>query len=189
MKVVATDASEAQIASAHAHPQIEYRVAPAESSRLAAAAVDLITVAQALHWFDIDRFLDEACRVLKPGGVLAVWCYERCRTNEACNTIIEEVFDEVEAYWPPERDIVEDGYRSITLPLTSIDVEQFDMQADWSADAMLAYMRTWSASQRYMQSNGRDPTAPYAQRLKAAWGDGPRTVSWQLRLKAGRAPA
>jgi SAM-dependent methyltransferase len=182
---VATDASDQQIGSADAHRKIEFRVAPAESSGIDAESVDLITVAQALHWFDIERFFDEARRVLKSGGVLAFWSYERCLIDPACDGAIEKVFAEVEPYWPPERDIVEDHYRSITMPLPEIAVEQFEMQVDWIADDMLSYMRTWSATQRYMQANGSDPVALYARQLKDQWGSGKRDVRWPLTLKVG----
>jgi len=182
---VATDASDQQIASAEPHSKIEFRVAPAESSGIDAESVDLITVAQALHWFDIERFFDEACRVLKPGGVLAVWSYERCPVNPECDKVIEKIFAEVEPYWPPERSIVEGHYHSIRLPMPEIPVDAFEMQLDWTADEMLSYMRTWSATQRYMQANGSDPVALNAQELKDQWGSGKRDVRWPLALKVG----
>lgn len=181
--VLATDASDEQIASAEPHPNIEFRVASAEASGIDANSVDLITVAQALHWFDIERFFDEVCRVLQPGGILAVWAYERCRVNPACNDVIEKIFAEVEAYWPPERDIVENHYRGVTMPLPEIAVEAFEMQVQWTADEMLSYMRTWSASQRYMQANEGDPIALNERELKGEWGRESRDVRWPLTLK------
>ena len=184
--MVATDASDAQIASAEPHPRIEFRVATAESSAIDTDSVDLITVAQALHWFDIERFFDEACRVLKQGGVLAVWSYERCRVSPECNQVIEKIFAEVESFWPPERHIVEDHYRGITMPMPEIRVDSFEMQLDWTAGEMLNYMRTWSATQRYMQENSVDPVALYEQELRQQWGDGKRDVRWPLTVKTGR---
>ena len=184
--VLATDASEEQIASAAPHPGIEFRMAPAEASGIDADSVDLITVAQALHWFEIERFFDEVCRVLKPGGVLAVWAYERCHVTPECNEVVENIFTEVESFWPPEREIVEGQYRSVTLSVPEIPVDSFDMQRDWTADQLLNYMRTWSATQRYMQAHASDPLAPYEQKLRALWGEGKRALRWPLTLKAGR---
>ena len=188
-RVIATDASEQQIASAEQHPRIEFRVALAETSGIDEGSVDLITVAQALHWFDIDAFFADACRILKPGGVLAVWSYERCLVNAECNEVIEKVFAEVEDYWPSERDIVDGHYSSITMPLPEIPVGAFEMQLDWAAVEMLAYMRTWSASRRYMQANGRDPVAPYEQELQQTWGTRKRDLRWPLTIKVSRKPA
>jgi SAM-dependent methyltransferase len=184
--VVATDASAAQIASAGNQAGIEFRVAPAEVSRLLPESVDLITVAQALHWFKIDAFFDEARRVLRPAGVLAIWCYGHCNVEPGCDELIKEVFAEVEQYWPPERDIVEARYAGIRLPFTEIPSKDFDMQASWTADDMLDYMRTWSASQRYIGDIGADPTVNYADPLRAMWGGDRRTVLWPITLRLGR---
>ncbi len=180
---MATDASDQQIVSAELHRKIEYRVARAESSGINTDSVDLITVAQALHWFDIERFFAEACRVLKPGGVLAIWVYERTRISPECKEVIEMAYTETESYWPPERKLVENHYRDITMPMPEIPVEPFEMRLDWTADEMLAYMRTWSGSQRYMQANGSDPIAIFEQELKERWGGESREVRWPLTLK------
>lgn len=165
---------------------MQFRVAAAEASGLESDSVDLITVAQALHWFDIDRFFAEAVRVLKPGGVLAFWCYERCKVDPVCDDIIEQIFAEVEPFWPPERDIVERHYEDVEMPLPGIPAGDFSMHANWNADEILGYMRTWSASQRYMDVNGADPTLIHADELGAAWGAERRPVLWPITLKVGR---
>lgn len=185
-RVLATDASEKQIASARPHPNIEFRVATAEASGIEAGSVDLITVAQALHWFDIDGFFAEACRVLKPGGILAIWSYVRCHVNPECDEIIEKLFAETDPYWPPERKLVDDGYEGIELPVPRIPCRSFEMQLDWTAPDLLNYMRTWSGSQRYLNATGRDPVAIFEQELGEAWGDGRRRVTWPLTLKVGQ---
>jgi ubiquinone/menaquinone biosynthesis C-methylase UbiE len=101
--VIATDASAEQIASAEPQAGMQFRVAPAEASGLASNSIDLVTVAQALHWFDVEQFFAETIRVLKPGGVLAFWCYTHSNTDPDCDEIVRKVFAEVESYWPPER--------------------------------------------------------------------------------------
>ncbi len=187
-KVIASDASEAQIQAAESDPKIEYFVSPAEASGLDGDSIDLVTVAQALHWFDIPGFFDEAQRVLAPGGVLAVWSYERCLVDPDCDEVINELYANiVGSYWPPERKLVDDGYRNIELPMPSISSPDFAMKAHWSADEMLGYLLTWSASQRYLMEHGSDPVALIEDRLHAVWGGGSREVSWPLNLKIGRA--
>ncbi len=183
---MATDASDQQIASAEPHRKIEFRVALAESSVIDVDSVDLITVAQALHWFDIERFFDEACRVLKPGGILAIWSYERCPVTPECDQIIDQIFAEVDSCWPPERSIVNGHYHSVRLPMPEISVDAFEMHLDWIVDEMLSYMRTWSATQRYIQANGSDPIALYERELSDKWGSVKRDVRWPLTLKVGR---
>lgn len=187
-KVVASDASEAQIQTAESHPRIEFRIATAEESALPEHSIDLITVAQALHWFDIARFFDEAQRVLTSGGVLAFWCYRNCSVDARCNALIDELYaDIVHGYWPAERKMVEEGYQSIEMPMPAIAAPQFVMTTDWTAEDMLGYLRTWSASQRYLKARGRDPVAFIERRLVRVWGGGCREVSWPLNLRIGRA--
>jgi len=185
-KVIATDASARQLASASRHAKIDFRVARAELSGLDAGSINLITVAQALHWFDIDRFFSEATRVLRPGGVLAVWSYERCHVDPACDEIIEKVFAEIAPYWPPEREIVEDRYQSITLPVPELPAEEFFMSVSWTASDMLGYMRTWSASRRYLAASGKESTGLWEDELQQRWGPGVREVSWPLTLRLGK---
>jgi len=185
-RVVATDASAEQIASAEPADGVEFYVAPAEASALPANSVDLVTVAQALHWFNVELFFDEACRVLKPGGLLACWSYHRCRVEPAIAELIEAVFDEVEDYWPPERDIVENRYRDIILPFHEFAAGPFSMTIAWNADEMINYMKTWSASRRYLAEHGREAVEKYAADLRQRWGPGVRDVSWPLIVRVGR---
>jgi SAM-dependent methyltransferase len=186
-RVIATDASAAQIESAKPHPKVEYRVAGAEKSGLAARSVDLITVSQALHWFDIDRFFDEALRVLVPGGVLSAWSYELCIVEPAVDAQVLALYQEIDDYWPPERRIVEARYRHIELPMPAIAAPDFEMTARWTADAMLGYLRTWSACQRYRRERGIDPVDAIEAPLQALWGQQAREVRWPIAMKIGRA--
>lgn len=187
--VIATDASAAQIRAARAHPTVRYSVATAESSGIDDRSIDLITVAQALHWFDLDRFFAEALRVLVPGGVLAAWSYGLCRVERAVDALVLELYRGLDDYWPPERQMVDDGYRGIHLPMAAIESPGFEMKVSWSAEAMLGYLRTWSASQRWLREQGKDPVDGIADRLRKAWGRDEREVHWPLAMKLGRAPS
>ena len=189
-RVVATDASAEQIASAKPHPKIEFRVAPAEQSGLADESVGLITVAQALHWFDRDRFYGEVRRVLKPGGVLAVWAYGVNRTDDdPINNVILDFYENVVGpYWPPERKLVEDGYRTIAFPFDEIASPGFCMEAHWTLEELTGYFSTWSATNRFIKATGQNPLEPLAERLKRTWGDAklPRRIEWPLAVRVGR---
>jgi SAM-dependent methyltransferase len=188
-QVIATDASAAQIEAARAHPKVRYGVATAERSGIDDRSIDLVTVAQALHWFDLERFFAEALRVLVPGGVLAVWSYGLCRVESAVDALVLELYHGLDDYWPPERQIVDEGYRTIVLPVPAIESPGFEMKVSWSAEAMLGYLRTWSASQRCRREQGTDPVDSIADRLRDAWGPGEREVRWPLAMKLGRAPS
>lgn len=186
--VIATDASAEQVASAADATGVAFRVAPAEASGLDDRSVDLITVAQALHWFDIDAFFTEADRVLRPGGVLAAWSYERCTIGDELNELVEAVFERVEPFWPPERDLVDDGYRSIALPWAEIKTPTFEMTADWTAPDMLGYMQTWSAARRYFAEHRVEATAAIEASFVARWGPAARRVCWPLSVRVARKP-
>jgi hypothetical protein len=139
-----------------------------------------------LHWFDIDRFFAESGRVLKSGGLLAFWCYARNRVSVECDAIISRMFAQVEDYWPPERDIVENHYREIESPFEEMMVPTFEMSANWGVEDLLAYFRTWSASKRYMKERSADPFAGLESDLRRAWGVERRSVRWPLTLRLAR---
>lgn len=188
--VVATDPSANQIAQAEPGTNIEYRTEPAEQSSLADASASLATVAQALHWFDHEVFYREVDRVLKPGGVLAAWTYAGCSVGDAAiDDTIAHLYDDLTGpYWPPERALVDAGYRTLAFPFDEIAAPAFTMKMSWSMDQLLAYFRSWSATQRYIAANGRDPVALVETDLRSAWNDVEtlRDVHWQLYLRAGR---
>src|SRR5688572_30336923 len=54
--VVATDASSAQLTQAGRHPRVRYVRCLAEASGLASRSMDVVTAAQAVHWFDMPAF-------------------------------------------------------------------------------------------------------------------------------------
>lgn len=185
-RVLATDASPEQIANAIAHPRIEYRVARAEDSGQAPAGVDAITVAQALHWFDLKAFYAEARRVLRPGGALVAWCYTQPTVDPACDALTEEFYRNIVGpYWPEERKYVEEGYRSFDFPLREAAAPAFEMCEIWTPAQFLAYLRSWSATRRYLAARGTDPVEPLAKKLEPLWKKGSRPVRWPVHVRAG----
>lgn len=187
--VIATDASAAQIAAARPHARVRYETAPAEHAPLEARSADLITVGQALHWFEFPAFYAEAARVLKPGGVLAAWSYGLMQVSPAVDAVVWRLYEPITgAYWPPERRYVEEQYRTVPFPLDEIAAPSFAMQAQWTLEQMLGYLGTWSAVQRYRKERGDDPLRMIADELAAAWGnaDVVRRVVWPLYMRVGR---
>lgn len=190
--VIATDASDNQISHATACPTVEYRIATAENSGLAPNSIDLISVAQAVHWFDIEAFAAEVVRVLKPDGVLAVWTY----TDISISTELDEPLDRFHAdivadYWPPEREMVDNSYADIDFPLEPIPFDALQMHADWNLAGLLGYLNTWSSVKAYQRKHGRNPVDLIQDELVQHWGAPARVreATWPLIVKAWRKPA
>jgi SAM-dependent methyltransferase len=188
-RVVATDASAAQLAHATPHPSITYRQARAEASGLESGIADLVAVAQALHWLDLQPFFEEAARVLAPGGVLAAWTYNLPRITAAIDAEVDRLHDGVLAnYWSGRRRLVDEGYASIELPLERIEAPEFAMRDEWTLAQFMAYVRTWSAVQRFKTERGEDPVDAVESALLSLWGEphSTRIVQWPVTVLASR---
>jgi SAM-dependent methyltransferase len=189
-RVVATDASAGQIAHAAAHPRVSYGVALADASGLDAASIDLVTVAQALHWLPLDRFSAEVRRVVVPGGALAVWCYTRPELEGDLDAILLRYYSGTcGPYWAPDRKLVDQGYEGIPLPIDEVEAPALDIESHLTLAEFGGYVRTWSATQELAKAIGADPVVDVERELRPHWGAGGqdrRLVRWPIRLRAGR---
>lgn len=187
-RVIATDASEKQISEAQPHERLEYRIAPAENSGIESGTLDLIMVAQALHWFDLERFYVEARRVLKPNGVLAASTYKFFHITPQIDQLVNHRYYNkvVGPFWPPERMLVE-KFEELLFPFSEIQTPSFNIIAQWKLEHLFGYLRSWSATQRFIAANQCDPLDEIADEVHAAWGDTKQTrrVIWPLTLRVG----
>lgn len=189
--VIATDASQQQINQVSNQPNIHYEVAQETCATIKSTAIDLITVAQALHWFDRDLFFYEVRRVLKPGGILAIWSYNLLTITPEINHVINELYHAtLDGYWPEERVLVEEGYQSITLPYPDLSPDSFTMKQEWDLPQLLGYLGTWSAVKRYTNETGINPLTQISATLKKIWGNAKdkRTVTWLLGIRTCQKP-
>lgn len=188
--VTATDASEAQIAHAAPHANVTYRVAPAEASGLPDISVDLVTAAQAAHWFDRPRFWAEARRVLRPGGgVIAVWTYVLFEIAPEIDSIVQRFYSAtVGPFWPPERRLSEERYRTIDFPFAEFPVPEFEIAERVTLEDAAGYIRTWSATRGFVEGHRRDPVDDLVAELTPVWGDPgtARLARWPIAMRAGR---
>jgi SAM-dependent methyltransferase len=188
-EVIATDASAKQIAEATPHPNVRYRVARAEVSGLAGASVDLITVAQAAHWFDLEPFYAEVHRIARPGATLALISYGVFVGDPDIDPVLQRFYrEDADPYWPPERRHVEAGYRTLPFPFPEIAPPQLAIEVNWRLADLIGYVDTWSAVRAMEQAVGRGPLERFAGDLAAAWGDAerPRLIRFPLALRLGR---
>lgn len=189
-RVIATDASADQLAHAEPHSRITYRQAAAESSGLESNSADVITVAQALHWLDLPAFFAEAVRVLAPGGVFAAWTYALARISPAIDAELRRLADvTLGNYWSDRRRLVDEGYRSVAIPFSELECPVAELTADWTLEQFAAYVRTWSAVQRFMRERARDPVDELVYTIAPFWGEPHerRIVRWPLSVRAGQA--
>jgi SAM-dependent methyltransferase len=188
-RVIGTDASEQQLAQATAHPRIEYRRASAESSGIPDAAVDLAAAAQAVHWFDRPAYYAEVRRVCRPGALIALVTYNLFRITRQLDRIIDRFYwRTMWPYWPPQRRLVENGYRTLDFPFAELSAPPLEMQAEWTLPQVLGFVSTWSALRGLERDEVRRVVDELARELSGAWGaaDTRRPVCWELALRLGR---
>jgi ubiquinone/menaquinone biosynthesis C-methylase UbiE len=185
--VIATDASESQIANAEPHPRVAYKVALAEQSDLQSGKFDLVLVAQALHWLNHGRFYPEVRRVLRENGVCAASAYNLLRTDSPVKEIVKRYYYEIVGpYWPPERALIEQ-FEQIPFPFSERETPRFEIVAEWNLEHLVGYLRSWSSTQRFIAATNRNPLDQIAGDLEKAWGDphAPKRIMWPLVLRVG----
>ncbi|WP_370086611.1 class I SAM-dependent methyltransferase [Ekhidna sp.] len=187
-QVCATDISAKQLSNSTQKSNIEYSKQPAEQTNFPDQHFDLITVAQAAHWFDHSKFNQEVKRVLKPGGVIALIGYGLVQVEGEAGEIIKNFYWNVtKPYWDPERNHIEEAYQTIPFPFDEfMEVPKFKMQKDLALDELVGYISTWSAVQHYIKQNGHSPIDKLRSSLSEVWKSGKRQVYFPLFLRVGK---
>ncbi|WP_428263911.1 class I SAM-dependent methyltransferase [Haliangium sp.] len=187
-QIIATDISAKQLENAGQHPNIEYRLSPAEKVDIPDHSVDLVVSAQAAHWFDIDAFYAEVVRVLKPDGVIALWCYGLLSITPAVDAVISRLHDDMLGPYWPTRTLEDHTYADIPFPFDELPRRTFEMKASWTMQRMCDYFRTWSAVARYIEDHGQDPVSVLEPDFAAAWErpEEAREVTWTVYMRHGR---
>jgi SAM-dependent methyltransferase len=189
-QVVATDYAGGQLDHAPRARNVRYCLAHAERTPLPRASVGLVTVAQAVHWFDLDRFYTEVRRVLRPGGSIAVWCYRLPIVDIPVDRVVEGIYHSplLSGFWPTCRHHVDSGYAKLPFPFREKRSPRFEMVKRWSLARFVEYLGTWPAVDGYLQSGAdKAPLEAMFQMLAEAWGpaDAEKVIRWQLHLRFG----
>lgn len=168
--VYATDISQQQLDHSIQRKNIFYSISPAEKTTFPDSQFDLITVGQALHWFDRDLFYNEVKRVGKSGGLLAVWGYALLNIEPTIDEKISHFYNHVVGpYWDSARRLLEEEYRTISFPFEEISSPGFSIEVEWDIHQLAGYLSSWSSTQKYIQQVGQDPVAPFIQHLAKSW--------------------
>lgn len=186
--VYATDISENQLANAPQKENITYQIEQAEDSSFKDQSFDLITVAQAIHWFKFDAFFATVKRTLKPDGLFVAVGYDLMKIDEKLDPVIHHLYQDILGnYWDEERRHIEQRYQSIPFPLKEIDCPPMEIQTTWNFEQLIGYLETWSALQHYVKVEGNSPINLVIDDLKKAWGDEEsKKINFPLIMKAGR---
>lgn len=187
-RVDATDISEQQLTNAFQAKNIFYSISPAEHTSFEDRQFDLITVGQALHWFNLPQFYNEVCRTGKQEGLLAVWGYALLSIAPDIDELFFNFYyDTVGPYWDQARRLVEDHYRSIPFPFEEIPCPEFYIKVEWSASQFTGYLSSWSATQKYIRTHNRDPVEAFSEKLRTHWKEGEtKLVTFPVFVKLGR---
>ncbi|RYD96002.1 MAG: class I SAM-dependent methyltransferase [Sphingobacteriales bacterium] len=186
-KVYAIDISEKQLQQAPQAGNIFYSVQPAEVTNFADRQFDLITVAQAIHWFDFGAFYKEATRLLKHRGVLAVMGYGNVKTNPHSDVILGRFYkDIIGPYWDAERRYIDENYTTIPFEMMEEEAPVFENRFTWTFEQLTGYLETWSATQHYIKANGTNPVDGIRKELQESWEQSNREVVFPLLLRIGR---
>lgn len=186
-RVIAADPAQAQLDQAEGHARVEYRREPAEASSLPDASADLAVAAQAAHWFDWPRFVAEVCRVVRPGGLIALVTYRNAEIEGDVGAQLVDFYREIEPHWPDGRVHVSNRYRDLALPWPAVEPPALAMTAAWTRDELVGYVTTWTATARCIAARGEGPIDELRRRLAQVWPGGePREIRWPLTLKLAR---
>jgi ubiquinone/menaquinone biosynthesis C-methylase UbiE len=189
-KVIASDASKNQIRYAFQRQNIVYKLFQAENAELDNDSVDIVTVAQALHWFDFDKFYSNVKRVGKKDGIIAVWSYDMHKINPEIDKIIDKLNVDGEilgSYWDKEAKYVKEKYKTIAFPFEEISVPVFKTTLDWNLLQLWDYMKTWSSVKKYYSENKLDPLDLVKAEVKILWGNefDKKQVTWNINIRVG----
>jgi SAM-dependent methyltransferase len=187
-RVEATDISQAQLEHAIQKPNIHYQLAKSEESKLESGSVDLVTIAQAIHWFDFDAFYREVYRVAKPGSVIAAWCYGPLSIDPELDRIIQHLYSGILGkYWDSERHYIDERLQTIPFPFDELEAPEFSISVSWSLEHLLGYLNTWSAVLHFIQGTGKNPLEDLSSAFRQAWGEEERLeAKFPLFTRIGR---
>ena len=187
-QVYGTDISKEQLALAIEKENITYLAERAEETTLADHSIDLITIAQAIHWFDLDNFYKEVRRVAKPGALIAGWTYSTVKINPDIDKVIDRLYTDITgAYWDKQRKLIDERYETIPFPFEELKTPPFTITLNWTLEQLAGYLRTWSGVKHYIAKEQKDPVQMIQHDLEKTWGGSNKIeMYWPVYARIGR---
>lgn len=187
--VIAFDASKNQIAHVNKGYQIKYMVAIAEQIPVRDSSIDLITCAQAVHWFNWELFNNETSRILNKEGIIAIWGYGLPQVNKTIDEIIWNYYSNIVGkFWAKERTYVENEYNQIPFPFKLLKSHDYLINLSWRFENLIGFLNSWSATRSYINTLQKNPIQEIKNELSNAWfsGDEIKNIIWPLFVKFGK---
>ena len=186
--VFASDLSESQIKNALQSKNIVYSIQAAEQTFFEKDQFDLIIVAQAIHWFDFDKFYSEVRRTGNSNAILCVLGYGKIEISEEMDRVINYFYRNViGSYWDKERKYIDENYKTIPFPFQEYTAPDFVNKIQWSLDHLIGYLNTWSAVKHFISKNNYNPLDALMKEIEILWGDSEeREVRFPLLLRIGK---
>ena len=187
-RIVATDASFNQLHQSSRGKNVDLVCSRSETPAIASGGIDFVSIAQALHWFDLPAFYSAVREVTSQGAIIAAWTYGLISVSPELDNLINHLYwDVVGPYWAVNRKLVDEAYANVDWPFDEIAFPEVDMTDEWTVDHFVGYLNTWSAVHTMEKKTGRKAIAEFEEQLRAAWGsEQQRRVSWPLRGRLGR---
>lgn len=186
--VFATDISQSQIDNALNADNITYSVQPAENTNFNNGLFDLIVVAQAIHWFDFEKFYTEVNRTAKDNSLLCVVGYGKLKISQQIDNVIIDFYDNVIGnYWDKERKYIDGNYKDIPFPFNEMKTPDFVNKQYWTLEHLIGYLNTWSAVKHFIKQNNYNPIDKLQKDIEQIWDNKqPKLVQFPLLLRIGR---
>lgn len=185
-QVYATDISINQLSQAVQKKNIHYTKQAAEKTAFPPDYFDLVTVGQAVHWFNFEEFNAEVKRVLKKDAVIAIFGYALFRSNAGTDEIIRHFYNDIIGpFWAPERRFLEEKYRTVPFPFQEIEAPEMEMKQNWSFERLIGYLNTWSAVKAYEKEHGENPVELVRVQLRESFGEVGKVI-FPVMLRVGR---
>ncbi len=183
-RVLATDQDRRQLEMAPKQPNIEYRLALAETDLGLRGQVDLITCACSIHWFDLPKFYEIASQALRPDGVIAAWTYDWPWTNiEPIDLILRKLKDDIlGSYWGDNAGFYFCQYKTLPFPFVELESPLFHAPIAMSKGDLIKFLTTWSAVKKYKLRHKSDPLSLVDKELEDAWNANPPILPLRVPL-------
>jgi len=186
-KVMATDISQNQIDRAAQAENIIYSIQPAEATSFPENSFDLITVSQALHWLQFEKFYQEVRRVGRQASWIAVWMYGLLHISPAIDKLIEEYhYSTLATYWDYERKYVDENYSTIPFPFEEISCPLFSIRLEWTLAELEGYLLSWSALQKFISANDFNPVEELMQKTGSLWSGKTMPINFPVHMRMGK---